>query len=232
MRRMCGPSTPAAWQNNQQSRYVHGSNCKPPPANCELILGWRVVTGSREWLCWCQVGLGPLPLSSKSGWHVPSTQRKVEVTMAIQIYPGESVWCPLMSDPMMWILDPYFNFSICRGRIYALSLLLPACQVLHYIFKTWDGSGSTRSPAALATWAFERHFAVCLAVRFGIGATSPSPSWDSQAGYLWMEFSETKKEWRLILIFWCVMLGLCWQIWSWQCKNTHHSNTQGKSSMS
>ena len=99
-------------------------------------------------------------------------------------------------------------------------------------FKTWDGSGSTRSPAALATWAFERHFAVCLAVRFGIGATSPSPFWDSQAGYLWMEFSETKKEWRLILIFWCVMLGLCWQIWSWQCKNTHHSNTQGKSSMS
>ena len=99
-------------------------------------------------------------------------------------------------------------------------------------FKTSDGSGSTRSPAALATWAFERHFAVCLAVRFGIGATSPSPSWDSQAGYLWMEFSETKKEWRLILMFWYVMLRICWQIWSWQCKNIHHRNTQGKSSMS
>lgn len=56
MRRMCGPSTPAAWQNNQQSRYCKymGATAKPP-ANRELILGWTVVTGSRVWLCWCQV---------------------------------------------------------------------------------------------------------------------------------------------------------------------------------
>lgn len=175
----------------------------------------------------------PLPLSSKSGWHVPSTQRKVKVTMAIQIYPGDTVWCPLMSDPMMWILDPYFsNFSICRGKIYVLSLLLPACQVLHYTSRR--GMDPVLREAKQRWWLERLNVILlfCLAVRFGIGATSPSPSWDSQAGYLWMEFSETKKEWRLILMFWYVMLRICWQIWSWQCKNIHHRNTQGKSSMS
>ena len=94
---------------------------------------------------------------------------------------------------MMWILDPYFNFSICRGRIYALSLLLPACQVLHYTSRR--GMDPVLREAQ-QRWRLERLNVIllfCLAVRFGIGATSPSPSWDSQAGYLWMEFSETKK---------------------------------------
>ena len=57
----------------------------------------------------------------------------------------------------------------------------------------WDGSGFTRSMAALVQQMSSGHrFMRCLpcfhqAMRYGIGATSPSPAWDSQAtlGFAW-----------------------------------------------
>ena len=177
---------------------VHGSNFKIT-SHSWIGSCWTVGTGSREWLCWCQVGFDHCRCHPNLVDMSP--QRNEESRLQWLFRSTLATLC----DALWWVTQwcgPIFLQLHMPGRMYAL---LPPCQVLHYTSRC--GMDPVLREAQqrwrLSVW---KSFALYLAVRFGIGATSPSPSWDSQAGYLWDGIFWDQKKRRLILISWYFML--------------------------
>lgn len=129
---------------------VHGSNFKIT-SHSWIGSCWTVGTGSREWLCWCQVGFDHCRCHPNLVDMSP--QRNEESRLQWLFRSTLATLC----DALWWVTQwcgPIFLQLHMPGRIYALSIFVTIVARMPGItlhFKMWDGSGSTRSPAALAT---------------------------------------------------------------------------------